>query len=51
VPPEEFQFDGGKLGVWLNDNPYLDNVAGDDGGNPKWQLTLLGTCPPYLAPR
>jgi hypothetical protein len=51
VPPEEFQFDGGKLGVWLNDNPYLDNTAGDDGGNPKWQLTLLGTCPPYLAPK
>jgi hypothetical protein len=51
VPPEEFDFDGGKLGVWLNDNPYVDNVAGENGRNPKWQLTLLGACPPYLAPK
>ncbi len=51
VPPEEFDFDGGKLGVWLNDNPYSDNVAGEDGGNPKWQLTLLGVCPPNLVPQ
>ncbi len=51
VPPQEFDFDGGKIGVWLNDNPYIDNVAGDDGGNPRWQLTLLGVCPPNLAPK
>jgi hypothetical protein len=51
IPAEEFDFDGGKIGVWLNDNPYQDNVAGEDGGNPKWQLTLLGTCPPNIVPQ
>jgi hypothetical protein len=51
VPPEEFQFDGGKIGVWLNDTPYSDNIPGGDGGNPNWQLTLLGVCPPNLAPK
>ena len=49
--PEEFEFDGGKLGVWLNDDPYIDNVAGENGRNPKWQLTLLGVCPPEFAPK
>jgi hypothetical protein len=49
--PEEFDFDGGKLGIWLNDNPYTDNVAGPDGGNPRWQLTLLGACPPNVTPQ
>jgi hypothetical protein len=51
VPAQEFAFDGGKIGVWLDDTPYADNTAGDDGRNPKWQLTLLGTCPPNLAPK
>lgn len=51
APPEDFEFDGGKLGVWLNDNPYSDNVAGGDGGNPSWQLTLLGSCPPDIVPQ
>src|ERR1700678_4532693 len=23
---EDFAFDGGKLGIWLNDDPYTDNV-------------------------
>jgi hypothetical protein len=27
APPEDFDFDGGKLGIWLNDDPYTDNVA------------------------
>ena len=49
--PEDFDFDGGKLGIWLNDNPYTDNVAGPDGGNPRWQLTLLGACPPNVTPQ
>jgi hypothetical protein len=49
--PEEFAFDGGKLGVWLNDALYTDNVAGEDGGNPSWSLQLLETCPPNLAPQ
>jgi hypothetical protein len=51
VAPAEFEFDGGKIGVWLNDNPYVDNVEGPDGGNPKWSLQLLETCPPNLAPK
>lgn len=49
VAPVEFEFDGGKLGIWLNDNPYTDNSAGDNGRNPKWKLTLLvEECPPDL---
>jgi hypothetical protein len=49
--PEDFDFAGGKLGIWLNDDPYTDNVAGPDGGNPRWQLTLLGACPPDITPQ
>jgi hypothetical protein len=44
LPPLEFDFGGGKIGVWLQDSPYSDNLAGQDGRNPKWQLTLLGEC-------
>jgi hypothetical protein len=41
----DFEFAGGKLGVWLADNNYGDNVAGVDGRNPIWKLTLLdGAC-------
>lgn len=49
LPPKEFQFAGGKIGVWLSDSPYSDNVAGVDGRNPKWSLTLLGAnCTPVV---
>jgi hypothetical protein len=51
TPSQDFAFDGGKLGLWLNDFPYQDNVAGEDGGNPSWSLQLLEKCPPNLAPR
>jgi hypothetical protein len=44
VPPVDFYFDGGPIGVWLQDSPYTDNTAGPDGGNPRWELTLLGNC-------
>jgi hypothetical protein len=44
LPPSEFDFAGGKLGVWLQDSPYSDNLAGVDDRNPKWKLTLLGDC-------
>ena len=44
LPPSEFEFSGGKLGVWLQDSPYSDNLAGLDERNPKWMLTLLGDC-------
>lgn len=49
MPGVEFDFAGGKLGLWLDDAPYQDNAAGVDGRNPKWQLTLLvEECPPDL---
>jgi hypothetical protein len=44
LPPVEFDFPGGKLGVWLLDTQYTDNLAGVDGRNPKWNLSLLGAC-------
>jgi len=49
LAPKEFDFAGGKLGIWLNDAPYIDNLSGENGDNPRWQLTLLATmCPPNL---
>jgi hypothetical protein len=45
LPSVEFDFAGGKLGVWLLDSPYSDNMAGVDGRNPKWQIVRLGSCP------
>jgi hypothetical protein len=52
LPPKEFEFAGGKLGIWLNDAPYLDNQAGTGGRNPKWSLTLLvDKCPPEIVLR
>jgi hypothetical protein len=32
--------------VWIS----VDNIAGDNGRNPEWRLTLLGACPPEFAP-
>jgi hypothetical protein len=43
--PVEFDFDGGSIGVWLDDNLYSDNQAGDNGRNPAWNLLLLQKCP------
>lgn len=48
LPAAEFDFAGGKLGVWLEDSPYVDNVVGEGGANPAWKLTLLTECPPDL---
>lgn len=44
LPPTDFEFDGGVLGVWLQDSPYSDNLAGEDGRNPAWKLTRRGAC-------
>jgi hypothetical protein len=33
-----------EIGVWLQDSPYTDNLAGQDGRNPNWKLSLLGEC-------
>ena len=46
LAPLDFDFDGGVLGVWLQDSPYGDNVAGEGGRNPVWALTGLGACQP-----
>jgi hypothetical protein len=39
LAPIDFDFGGGVLGVWLEDDPYADNVAGENGRNPTWKLT------------
>jgi hypothetical protein len=44
LPAEEFDFAGGKLGVWLNDSNYGDNLTGEGGKNPTWKLERLGAC-------
>lgn len=41
LPATELDFAGGKLGVWLADSPYSDNVAGVDNRNPKWNLVRV----------
>jgi hypothetical protein len=45
LPPVEFDFAGGPLGIFLHDSFYLDNVTGPDGANPAWALTFVGPCP------
>lgn len=44
LPPVTYEHPGGKLGIWLQDSNYPDNVAGLDGRNPKWSLKRLGAC-------
>jgi hypothetical protein len=44
LPAKEFDFDGGVLGVYLQDSPVEDNVAGEHGRNPKWELKYLSGC-------
>jgi hypothetical protein len=44
--PETFEHAGGQLGIWLQDSPYTDNLAGEGGRNPKWSLVRMGECPP-----
>jgi hypothetical protein len=45
LPPIEFDFEGGPLGIWLADSNYGDNLSGVGGRNPSWKLTLLsGSC-------
>ncbi|MBL8921460.1 MAG: hypothetical protein JNJ54_21550 [Myxococcaceae bacterium] len=42
---KEFDFAGGVLGIWLRDMPYADNIVGEGGRNPSWQLTTVGCVP------
>jgi hypothetical protein len=44
LPPVDFQFAGGQLGLWLEDSPYSDNVIGNNGRSPTWRLTDVGAC-------
>jgi hypothetical protein len=44
VAPLEIDFRGGPLGVWLQDDPYVDNVAGENGRSPRWRLVSPGSC-------
>ena len=41
-PAVDLDFPGGTLGVWLQDDPYSDNVPGVAGRNPTWHLS---SCP------
>jgi hypothetical protein len=46
APPVTFDTVAGPLGIWLQDSPYTDNLAGEGGRNPKWSLVRKGECPP-----
>jgi hypothetical protein len=50
LPPIEFDFSGGRIGVLLQDTPYQDNLPGDDGRSPTWRLTALRACEPVTRP-
>lgn len=41
LPPVDISFQGGTLGVWLEDVPYGDNLPGPSGRSPTWQLECL----------
>jgi hypothetical protein len=45
LPPIDFDFAGGTIGLWLQDDPYDDNVAGTDGRNPTWSLACTTPMP------
>jgi hypothetical protein len=38
LPPVDITIPAGPLGVWLEDNPYGDNVPGLNGRSPTWSL-------------
>jgi hypothetical protein len=38
IPTVELTLSGGPLAVWLQDDPYTDNVAGPNGRSPTWSL-------------
>jgi hypothetical protein len=44
LPPVEFDHAGGPIGIFVLDNNYGDNLAGEGGRNPKWSLTRLAAC-------
>lgn len=39
IAPVEFELAAEqRVGIWLLDSPYSDNMAGVDGNNPRWRL-------------
>jgi hypothetical protein len=46
APEQTFDHPGGKLGIWLSDTNYTDNVAGESNRNPRWRLTRRTGCTP-----
>lgn len=46
LPAQSFTHTGGKLGIWLKDEIYADNTAGEGGKNPSWTLSRITVdCP------
>jgi hypothetical protein len=47
LPPLDFDFAGGKLGIFNNDTVQFDDVGGESQGgtSPTWRLSLLSACP------
>lgn len=46
LPTRDFTHAGGKLGIWLKDDIYNDNSAGENGKNPSWTLSrVTAECP------
>lgn len=42
APPVEFELTAEqRVGIWLLDSPYADNMAGVDGNNPRWRLDSI----------
>jgi len=50
LKPTAFRHQGGKLGVWLADTAYSDNVVGIDDRNPRWRLERVD-CDADAGPR
>jgi hypothetical protein len=44
APAATYMHRGGKLGIWLKDITYGDNVVGESGRNPRWELSGDVTC-------
>jgi hypothetical protein len=42
TPSQEFEHTGGRLGVWLQDSPYTDNLAGENGRQPTLEAGAVG---------
>jgi hypothetical protein len=51
LAPVEFDFAGGPVGLWLQDEPYGDNLPGDEGRSPTWRLVMVGPCRPAFPSR